>query len=230
MVQGLDRGISTGLSLDVPPHHHHHHRHRHHQQQQQHHQHAANEIRPRSGSGSGSGSGMRLHSGSKGHIDDDIINNNDNNDNNNDDSNGDIDNDNDNDDSSSCLRIEPGTLVKVLGLRKNKWRSAVVKRQHRSAIGLYKVMYRDGSVEAHVPNDRIAVNPCTYYSISSYISCPIFSYTYYHTSLYTYYSISSYTYRHTSSSYTSCRNTHNVLNYTYSITKHPLIPHHHVSY
>ena len=127
--------------------------------------------------------GLRLRSGSQGLPDDSHNNHNHNNNHNNshnsssnnnnhnntslfdnnDIDGNDIDNDDDNNDEdnedSSILRIEPGTLVKVLGLRKKKWRSAVVKRQHRSAVGLYKVMYRDGSVEAHVSNDRIAVRP-----------------------------------------------------------------------
>ena len=49
--------------------------------------------------------------------------------------------------------IEPGTLVKVM--RKKKWRSAIIKKQHRD--GTYKVVYRDGSVESYVPFERLAV-------------------------------------------------------------------------
>jgi hypothetical protein len=51
------------------------------------------------------------------------------------------------------IDIEPGTLVKVM--RKKKWRSAIIKKQHRD--GTYKVVYRDGSVESYVPFERLAV-------------------------------------------------------------------------
>jgi hypothetical protein len=53
----------------------------------------------------------------------------------------------------NIIHIEPGTLVKVM--RKKKWRSAIIKKQHRD--GTYKVVYRDGSMESYVSLDRVAV-------------------------------------------------------------------------
>eukprot|EP01038_Epipyxis_sp_PR26KG_P007903 gene7903-10728_t len=71
---------------------------------------------------------------------------------NDDEEDGDIE-DEDDEDNEEKFVIEVGTIIKVL--RKNKWKTAVVRRAHQD--GTFKVLFRDGTTESHVPITRMAI-------------------------------------------------------------------------
>jgi hypothetical protein len=69
--------------------------------------------------------------------------------------------------TSNLAIVQTGTPLKVL--RNDRWRSASMRRMHRD--GSFKVVFRDGSSEARVSIDRIALTVDTVRALSDWHTC-----------------------------------------------------------
>jgi hypothetical protein len=51
--------------------------------------------------------------------------------------------------------LQVGEIFKVFRPEESRWRTAIIKRIHKD--GTFKVIYRDGTTEGHIPAKRIAI-------------------------------------------------------------------------